>query len=581
MRNRYAFLIAVILLTPQLTEAAILRRFVLVAGANNGGTERETLRYAISDAENFANVLEAMGGVATEDVFVLREPSSAGFSKALDELRQRVSQTPVEGIRPEVVVYYSGHADDRGLLLGGDRLSYQSLRAQIDDVPADVHITVLDACASGAITRLKGGHRRQAFLVDESSRMRGYAFLTSSSADEAAQESDRIGASYFTHYLVSGMRGAADASGDGKVTLSEAYQFAFHETLSTTEETQAGAQHPSYDINLTGTGDVVMTDIRQMSAGLIVGKSLHGRLFIRNEDKQLVAEVYKIAGRTIELGLEPGTYEIHFDQKPAKFKAKVDIKEGERFRLAPEDLYAVDSEKTTSRGETKKQKELKTLSFGIVDRMDQPYDGVQLSLIGNRATLGTGTQISSIFNLADGDVRLMQISGIANIVKGEADGVQIGIANFAKTLDGLQLSVLSIAHHGLGSQIGTVNLSASDFQGFQLGTVNVTGGAMKGLQIGVVNWADDLEGIQIGILNTTTKGLLHTGRWVDETGMAYFTITRAQDGGIPTTPSATIFMWKRNPVHSGAGWAATSSLGIGCSLNSTPVQCQSRVKRST
>ena len=138
MRNRYAFLIAVILLTPQLTEAAILRRFVLVAGANNGGTERETLRYAISDAENFANVLEAMGGVATEDVFVLREPSSAGFSKALDELRQRVSQTPVEGIRPEVVVYYSGHADDRGLLLGGDRLSYQSLRAQIDDVPADV-----------------------------------------------------------------------------------------------------------------------------------------------------------------------------------------------------------------------------------------------------------------------------------------------------------------------------------------------------------------------------------------------------------------------------------------------------------
>ena len=45
---------------------------------------------------------------------------------------------------------------------------------------------------------------------------------------EAAQESDRICASYFTHYLVSGFRGAADLSGDGKVTLNEAYQFAFN-----------------------------------------------------------------------------------------------------------------------------------------------------------------------------------------------------------------------------------------------------------------------------------------------------------------------------------------------------------------
>ena len=97
--------------------------------------------------------------------------------------------------------------------------------------------------------------------------MRGHAFLTSSSEDEAAQESDRIGASFFTHYLVSGLRGAADVTGEGKVSLNEAYQFAFHETLGRTSETQVGAQHPAYDIELSGTGDVVMTDLRQTSAG--------------------------------------------------------------------------------------------------------------------------------------------------------------------------------------------------------------------------------------------------------------------------------------------------------------------------
>ena len=128
MRTKSAIILLALAMLPQLAEGAILRRFVLVAGANNGGEERATLRYAVSDAESFINVLEAMGGVAEEDVFLLREPSSAGFSQALAEMKQRVFETPTEGIRREVVVYYSGHTDDRGLLLGEDRLSYQSLR---------------------------------------------------------------------------------------------------------------------------------------------------------------------------------------------------------------------------------------------------------------------------------------------------------------------------------------------------------------------------------------------------------------------------------------------------------------------
>ena len=67
--------------------------------------------------------------------------------------------------------------------------------------------------------------------VSAAQDVEGHAFLTSSSADEAAQESDRIGGSFFTHYLITGLRGGADANADGKVTLGEAYQFAFAETV--------------------------------------------------------------------------------------------------------------------------------------------------------------------------------------------------------------------------------------------------------------------------------------------------------------------------------------------------------------
>ena len=111
-------------------------------------------------------------------------------------------------------------------------------------------ITILDACASGAITRLKGGRPHPAFLTDASSQVKGYAFLTSSSENEAAQESERLQGSFFTQALLTGLRGAADVSGDGRVTLGEAYQFAFTETLAQTTSTQGGAQHPAYDIKM-------------------------------------------------------------------------------------------------------------------------------------------------------------------------------------------------------------------------------------------------------------------------------------------------------------------------------------------
>jgi hypothetical protein len=249
-----------------------------------------------------------------------------------------------------VLVYYSGHADEQGLLLGDDRYSYRSLRTRLDQIPADVRIAVLDACASGAFTRIKSGKKRPAFLVDESADMRGHAFLTSSAATEAAQESDRIRASYFTHYLVSGFRGAADISGDGKVTLNEAYQFAFSETLGRTVDTRAGPQHPSYDINMSGTGDVVMTDVRQTSSVLVIPESLEGRFFVRNSARELIVELYKPRGRKIELGVEPDAYEVRMEEQRASYVAKAQVADGATVVLDGRQFGPVATEATRARG---------------------------------------------------------------------------------------------------------------------------------------------------------------------------------------------------------------------------------------
>ena len=343
-------LMLIVLLLPAAAMADPVQRFTLIIGANSGGDDRPQLKYAISDAERFARVMVELGGVEPQNEFMLKNPTVAELLRALEKLNGRLADARrgTAG-RTEVFLYYSGHADEKGLLLGDDRLSYQGLRDHLDHLPADVRIAVLDACASGAFTRLKGGRKRPAFLVDQSASMRGHAILTSSAENEAAQESDRIRASYFTHYLVSGFRGAADASGDGRVTLNEAYEFAFKETVGRTVDTRAGAQHPSYDINLSGTGDVVITDVRQTTARVVLHDALEGRVFI-TAAYGLVVELYKPAGRAVAIALEPGSYEVRLERDHTATVAKVKLTDGDRLALSSAQFGAARIEPTRYRG---------------------------------------------------------------------------------------------------------------------------------------------------------------------------------------------------------------------------------------
>ncbi|MFP2913277.1 caspase domain-containing protein, partial [Pyxidicoccus sp. 3LFB2] len=327
-----------------------VRRFALLVGVNDGGPGRAKLRYAVTDARSFGEVLEELGGVQPQDRLMLMEGDRAQFENALARFKAMIAAAKGSGGRTEALVYYSGHSDEEGLLLQKDRYGYRELRQALESLPADVRIAILDSCASGTLARSKGGVRRPAFLVDASTAVRGHAILTSSSEDEVSQESDRIGGSFFTHNLVSGMRGAADATGDGRVTLHEAYQFAFHETLARTEQTRAGAQHPAYDIELAGTGELVMTDLRSTASVLVLGEMLDGRLYVRDAPGRLVVELKKFAGRATELGLQPGRYTVMRESLGEGSQAELVLDQGGRIVLAESAFRPVKVEMTAMRG---------------------------------------------------------------------------------------------------------------------------------------------------------------------------------------------------------------------------------------
>jgi len=287
-----------------------IQRLALVIAANDGGPGRPRLRYAVSDARAMIHVLENLGGVSADDSRLLLEPSRETLLWETGRLRQRSERLRREERRLEVLIYYSGHSDEDGLLLGREKFSYRELRAVLQELAADVRIAILDSCASGAFLRAKGGRPRPPFLFDAANDMKGFAVMTSSSADEASQESERIRGSFFTRALITGLRGAADATHDGRVTLSEAYQYAFNETLRQTEKTSGGPQHPSYNIQMAGTGDVVLTDVRRGEALLRLGRQVAGRVFVHDPSGALVMEFHKPAGSAMEMGLDAGRYRL-------------------------------------------------------------------------------------------------------------------------------------------------------------------------------------------------------------------------------------------------------------------------------
>ncbi|MDR1248384.1 MAG: caspase family protein [Treponema sp.] len=516
------------------------RRFGIFIGSNNGGRDRTMLRYAVSDARAVSRVFTQMGGIAAGDSVLLVDPNLGDLGRQIAALRNRVLAARETHKRTEIVFYYSGHSDEEGLLLNRERYIYRELRERINGIPSDMRLVILDSCSSGAFTRAKGGIKTQPFLFDNSAAAEGYAFLTSSTASETSQESDAIKSSYFTHSLLAGLRGAADTVGDGRVTLNEVYRYAYDETLARTEVSRYGAQHPSYDMQITGAGDMVLTDIKETSAGLIIDGGISGRLSIRDRSDYLVAEITKTQGHSMELGLEPGMYRITLQQGNAYFRAEVTLSQDSRATLSPADFIAVAAPSSTARGEGEPDAEPEKVIpvdlqfaprlgifgfnsgatnyvlFGVLGAAGHNLRGFGLSAIGLINTGDVlGFQASALFNYTGGKLDGIQMSAIFNLTQSNAQGaVQAsGIFNYAGgKLDGIQMSgVFNLAQGDArgGQASGIFNYAGGSRDGVQLGGIlNLTQGTVQGSQIGgIFNYSGGgMNGIQLGGIFNMTRG---------------------------------------------------------------------------
>ena len=286
------------------------QRYALVIGSNPGWSMDRPLHYADNDAERVRDVLVSLGGFAADRVQLMRDPSTADVRAALRHLATIAHDNNNDDTL--VFVYYSGHADDQYLhLRGNEPLSHRELQEMLRNMPATIRLAVIDACKSGAVTR-KGATQVDEFEVEVvNPKLSGLVILTSSGADELSQESRALAGSVFTHHLVSGLRGAADADGDKQVTVSEAYHYAYSRTQADTATTGA-AQRPGFRYELQGQGELVLTKLgSDHYAQIKVPKGASERYVVLDPHEwRLIAEAQTQKDRDVVLALAPGSYHL-------------------------------------------------------------------------------------------------------------------------------------------------------------------------------------------------------------------------------------------------------------------------------
>jgi hypothetical protein len=350
----WAALCFVLTLLPCAAQASV-ERFAVVIGSNRGQPEDQELRYAESDASHIFEVLRDLGGFQPANMVLLRDENADTVLRTLITVNDRIrAATSLPDGQALLFVYYSGHADADDLHLGDSRLPITQLAQLARGSSATFRLVVLDACRSGSLTRVKGGKIRPKFeLPGERMPEDGLAFLTATAANEDAQESDELHASFFTHALISGLLGAADHDKSGEVALDEAYRYAYEQTVRATSRTWSGTQHPAFRYDFRGQGSVVLTrpEAYATERATVQVPRDHGVLLLRDAaEGAVVAEVAAHAPQR-SVSLRPGKYFVRARAERVLYEGTIDASAGSVVKVDTTQLQRIEYARLIRKGQ--------------------------------------------------------------------------------------------------------------------------------------------------------------------------------------------------------------------------------------
>lgn len=251
-----------------------IQRYAVVIGISDYNDPRiADLQYADADAQAFYDFITSpAGGDFKKDHVLLLKNEQA----TLKNVTLSITNFLKKAKDPDfVVIFMACHGEpepDRPsnlylLMHDSEAGSLSATAYHMEDVNADMKryiaakrlVFFADACHSSGLTKSTVNIRGRmntihAALSTLKSTREGWGIVSASRASEVSVESNQFGGGHgvFTHYLLEGLRGKADAAGNqnGIVTLAEAFDFAEEKVRSATHNTQHPDVSGNFDNNL-------------------------------------------------------------------------------------------------------------------------------------------------------------------------------------------------------------------------------------------------------------------------------------------------------------------------------------------
>ena len=216
-----------------------------------------SLKYTDDDAYQLYAFLKSPegGAIPNENIKVLVD-DVATKNNILMTMEQLFSKADENDV---VLLYMSGHGLE-GSFIPSDfdgfrnQLAYSDITKILNKSRAKHKLCIADACHSGSLVGSKGDSYTPAinkyYSILENLESGGTAMLLSSAANELSLEYSGLRQGVFSHYLMNGLRGAADRNQNKIVTISELYAYMYSNVRSYTQNKQSPILTGSYNMNM-------------------------------------------------------------------------------------------------------------------------------------------------------------------------------------------------------------------------------------------------------------------------------------------------------------------------------------------
>ena len=248
---------------PTLTESMIVKEafnmkvWAVIIGVADY-SHMPALKYTDDDAYRiYAYLKSPEGGTLKDNQISILIDEAATKEKVTAAMRATFGKA---GPNDLVLLYYSGHGLKGSFLpIDFDGFNNKIAHDEINDIlkssKAKYKLCIADACHSGSLLAMKSGttinNLLDKYYKTLAQSEAGTALIMSSKSDETSLESSGLRQGVFSHFLIRGMKGEADADYNQVVTVAELYQYISENVREYTGFRQSPVIKGDYDENMT------------------------------------------------------------------------------------------------------------------------------------------------------------------------------------------------------------------------------------------------------------------------------------------------------------------------------------------